>query len=97
MLTRLPSGADVKVSVRIVSPIDGAISSLSIADIIAFVASPRAFASGVETSASSWARSLASGAGGRSGQPPITALMRGSIRGSAMSLAAMCSSVCRPA
>src|SRR5580658_6191974 len=85
----LPSGDEVKVSVRIVRPLEGAISSLSIAASMARCASARAFASGVETSAIIWSRFLASGVGGMSGKAPITALIRGSILGSAISLDAI--------
>src|SRR5215471_15760784 len=91
MLTELPSGDEVNCSVRTLSPLDGAISSVSIASRNAFMPSALAVAELVASSASNCSR-LATLIGVGSSNVANTALIRGSTRGSSASLEAMTSS-----
>ena len=95
MLIRLPSGAETKVSVRMLSPLKDATSSLSMASNIAFCASAAALASGVFSAASNSSRLATSLAGPISGMDPKIALIRGSMRGSERILEAMGAFPCR--
>ena len=91
MLTELPSGEEVNRSVWTLSPVDGAISSVSMASRNAFMPSALAVAELVASSASSYSR-LATLAGVGSSNVANTALIRGSTRGSSASFDAMTSS-----
>src|SRR5215472_11444451 len=91
MLTELPSGEEVNRSVWTLNPLDGAISSVSMASRNAFMPSALAVAELVASSASSSSR-LATLAGVGSSNVANTALIRGSTRGSSASFDAMTSS-----
>src|SRR4051794_20473309 len=84
MLTELPSGEAMNRSVRTLSPVDGAITSVSIASRNAFMPAALAVADSVASSASISSR-LATLLGVGSSKLANTALIRGSTRGSSAS------------
>jgi hypothetical protein len=94
--TSLPSGAEVKRSVRMVRPAEGALTSVSQLSKRPVMAASAASACGVLASAIRASRLAMSPTGGRSGQAN-RAFSRGSMRGSRMSLEVTTSfMVCTP-
>src|ERR1700733_13745859 len=91
MLTELPSGPEVNRSVWTLSPVDGAINSVSMASRNVFMPAALAVADSVASSARISSR-LATLVGVGSSNVANTALIRGSTRGSSASFDAITSS-----